>query len=166
MKDRTDIIAGYYVEARAGLVELAERRTGSHALAEDMVHDAFLRLLVTDRMITETTLPALAYTIVRNLIADHFRRIAYGSEYEAHAVRTAGYADDVASLCSCREVEAWLERGIARLPERCREAYRLNVIGGMKIAEIQQATGESYKRLEHSLGMARKQMRLYMKRFA
>ena len=166
MEERMEIIAGYYAGARAGLVEYVGRRTGNSSLAEDMVHDAFVRLMTTDKMLTVATLPALTYTIVRNLLADHFRRLAYNSEYVEHVCHAGTYTDNAGNLCSRHEIEECLERGIARLPEHCREVYRLHIFGGMKIAEIQQATGEDYKKLEHRLGQARKQMRLYMKRFA
>lgn len=166
MEERMEIIAGYYAGARDRLVEYVGRRIGNRFLAEDMVHDAFMRLMTTDKMLTVTTLPALTYTIVRNLLIDHFRRLAYDSQYAEHVSHTATCSDDAGSLCSRHEMEACLERGLARLPEHCREVYRLHIFGGMKIAEIQQATGEDYKKLEHRLGQARKQMRLYMKRFA
>lgn len=166
MRVYKDIIGGYYSQVRDELVGFAERRTGCHELAEDLVHDAFLRLLTSDKMLTEQTLPALVYAIVRNLLTDHYRRLAYGNGYAEHLLRTGDNGTDTASLCSLHEIEAWLERGLARLPERCREPYRLHVLGGMKISDIQRETGEDYKRLEHSLGLARKEMRLYMRRFA
>lgn len=166
MEDFTEIVAAYYVEAHGELVKFVERRTGNHELAEDLVHDAFLRMLTTDKVIIGSTLPAMAYTILRNLLADHFRRVAYGKEYDGHLRHSVADGGDSASLCSLHEIEEWLERGLARLPERCREPYRLNICGGLKISEIQRATGEDYKRLEHSLGMARKEMRQYLKRLA
>lgn len=166
MKERTDIIAGYYGAARNELVAFVERRTGSHELAEDLVHDAFLRMLTTGNLLSEATLPALAFTMVRNLLSDWFRRRAYANGYADYLMHTEHHAADAAQLCSRHEVEQWIERGMARLPEQCREPYRLHIFGGMKIAEIQHTTGQNYKQLEHCLGTARKQMRLYMKRFA
>lgn len=106
MKERTEIIAGYYGAARNELVEFVGRRTGNRALAEDMVHDAFMRLLTTDNLLTETTLLALTYTIVRNLMADYFRRKAYAAGYEQYISHAGACADDTAGLCSRHEVEA------------------------------------------------------------
>ena len=59
-----------------------------------------------------------------------------------------------------------LERGLARLPENCREVYRLHVYGGMKVSEISLRLGEGYKSVEHRLGTARKAMRQYMRQYA
>lgn len=169
MREHKDIIAGYYSKVRDELVGFVEWRTGSHELAEDLIHDAFLRLLTSDKMLTEQTLPALVYAIVRNLLTDHFRRLACSNSYAEHLLHTGANvvnAADTASLCSLHEIEAGLERGLAHLPERCREPYRLHILGGLKISDIQRETGEGYKRLEHNLGMARKEMRVYMRRFA
>lgn len=166
MSRRSDMVAGYYETARDNIVAFVERRTADRALAEDIVQDAFLRLLTSGGMIAVTTLPALAFTVVRNLLADHFRRLSCAREYAGEKVHAARHAADASCLCSRHEVEQWLERGMARLPERCREAYRLHVVDGMKISEIRRATGYDYKQLERNLGLARRQMRLYMKRFA
>jgi RNA polymerase sigma-70 factor (ECF subfamily) len=59
-----------------------------------------------------------------------------------------------------------LERGLARLPENCREIYRMHIYDGMKVGEISRALGEGYKSVEHRLGSARKAMRHYLRKYA
>ena len=59
-----------------------------------------------------------------------------------------------------------LERGLARLPENCREIYRLHIYDGMKVGEISRELGEGYKSVEHRLGAARKAMRQYLQKYA
>ena len=59
-----------------------------------------------------------------------------------------------------------LERGLVRLPENCREIYRLHIYGGMKVGEISRELGEGYKSVEHRLGTARKVMREYLRCYA
>ena len=164
MDVRKEIIERYYNSARNELVDYAERRTGNRDMAEDVVQDAFVRLLTNECLISETTLPTLAFTIVRNLITDRFRRLAYIREYAGEMMHTETPAGDTAELCSRHEVEQWLERGMAQLPDNAAETYRMHIMGGMKIGDIQKATGHNYKQLERWLGAARKQMRQYMKR--
>ncbi|MGN1263248.1 MAG: RNA polymerase sigma factor [Prevotella sp.] len=164
MDGRKEIIERYYNSARNELVDYAERRSGNRDVAEDVVQDAFVRLLSADCLLSEATLPALTFTIVRNLLTDRYRRMAYLREYAGERLHTATPAGDAAELCSRHEVEQWLERGMARLPEKSAEAYRLHIMGGMKIGDIRKATGHDYKQLERWLGAARKQMRQYMKR--
>ena len=59
-----------------------------------------------------------------------------------------------------------MERGLLRLPENCREVYRMHIYGGMKVSEISLELNEGYKSVEHRLGAARKVIRQYMKNYA
>ena len=52
------LITNYYIAHRDELLAFASSRLGDSRLAEDIVQDVFLRLLSTDKMITEVTLPA------------------------------------------------------------------------------------------------------------
>ena len=56
-----------------------------------------------------------------------------------------------------------MERGLARMPKKCREIYRMHILGGMRVSEISEQTGQKYKTVENRLGMARKQMRSYLR---
>lgn len=49
------------------------------------------------------------------------------------------------------------------MPENFREVYRLHIYDGMKVSEICQQTGDSYKSVEYRLGTARKVVRSYLK---
>ena len=75
------LITNYYIVHRDELLAFASSRLGDSRLAEDIVQDVFLRLLSTDKMITEVTLPALVYTITRNLINDYYRRHTTYEQY-------------------------------------------------------------------------------------
>jgi len=70
------------------------------------------------------------------------------------------------SVFSAHEIAEQMERGLARLPENCREVYRLHIYGGMKVGEISQQLGEGYKSIEHRLGTARKTIRQYLRKYA
>jgi RNA polymerase sigma-70 factor (ECF subfamily) len=70
------------------------------------------------------------------------------------------------SVFSAKEIMERLERGLARLPQKCREIYRLHIYEGMKVSEISQQLGENYKSVEHRLGFARKSIRQYLRRSA
>ena len=70
------------------------------------------------------------------------------------------------SVFSAHEIMERLEHGLARLPENCREVYRLHIYGGMKVSEISQQLNEGYKSVENRLGTARKAIRQYLKMYA
>ena len=160
------LITNYYIAHRDELLAFACSRLGDSRLAEDIVQDVFLRLLSTDKMITEVTLPALVYTITRNLINDYYRRHTTYEQYEHYIKGVCSEVTTSESVFSAFEIMERLERGLVRLPENCREIYRLHIYGGMKVGEISRELGEGYKSVEHRLGTARKVMREYLRCYA
>ena len=135
------LITNYYIAHRDELLAFACSRLGDSRLAEDIVQDVFLRLLSTDKMITEVTLPALVYTITRNLINDYYRRHTTYEQYEHYIKGVCSEVTTMESVFSAFEIMERLERGLVRLPENCREIYRLHIYGGMKVGEISRELG-------------------------
>ncbi len=160
------LITNYYITHRDELLAFASSRLGDSRQAEDIVQDVFLRLLSSDKMITEVTLPALVYTITRNLINDYYRRHTTYEQYEHYIKGVCSEVTTMDSVFSAFEIMERLERGLVRLPENCREIYRLHIYGGMKVGEISRELGEGYKSVEHRLGTARKVMREYLRCYA
>ncbi len=157
-----ELLETYYAAHRDELLIFVSSRLGGSYIAEDIVQDVFMRLMASDRLITETTLPCLVYTVARRLICDYYRRRITREEYE-HFIKHNEYDEtSTESVVSVRELTERLERGLARIPENCREIYRLHIYGGMKVSEISEHLGEGYKSVEHRLGTARKEMRHYL----
>ena len=159
-------LTNYYVTHRDELLAYVSSRLGNSVEAEDLVQNVFLRLLTSDKMITDVTLPSLVYTITRNLIADYYRRRTHFEAYEHYLKNTDSIDESAESVLSVRDITEQLERGLARVPENCREIYRLHIYGGMKVAEISERLGEGYKSVEHRLGTARKLVRQQLRRIA
>ena len=160
------LITEYYISHRDELLAFVSSRLGGSDFAEDIVQNVFLKLLTTEKMISEVTLPSLVYTVARNLITDYYRRHTNYEEYEHYILRSQETGDrSQESVFSVREITERLEQGLARLPENCHEIYRMHIYGGMKVSEISQELGEGYKSVEHRLGFARKAMRQYLWRY-
>ena len=159
-------LTNYYVTHRDELLAYVSSRLGNSVEAEDLVQNVFLRLLTSDKMITDVTLPSLVYTITRNLIADYYRRRTHFEAYEHYLKNTDSIDKSAESVLSVRDITEQLERGLARVPENCREIYRMHIYGGMKVAEISEHLGEGYKSVEHRLGTARKLVRQQLRRIA
>ena len=168
------LLINYYIAHRDELLAYVSSRLGDSCLAEDIVQDVFLKLLTTDKMISEVTMPALVYTVARNLITSFYRRRSHHEAFEHYIIR--GHESSIRrqdegdrsleSVFSAREIMEQLERGLARLPENCREIYRLHIYDGMKASEISQQLQENYKSVENRLGAARKAIRQYLKMYA
>lgn len=162
-----NIIEYYYHHHQAELLAFVSSRLGGKEEAEDIVQDAFLRLLQNTSPIIEGTLHALAFTIARNMIADYYRKkhwaVRYGLLPMDYRQQSVTADDEAARLLSIHEMTAFLERGLLRVPEKCRELYRMHIYDGMQVSDISQQTGENYKSVEYRLGIARKEIRNYLR---
>ncbi len=163
---KSSIIADYYSAHYDELLSYVASRLQYAPDTEDVLQNVFLRLLQSDRMITPITLPCLVYTVAKNLIIDYWRRKSCREEYE-HFVRTSDWlgkqVESAESVYSVHEVQAMLEKGIARLGETQSRVLRLNLYEGMQVSEIATCLDINYKKAEYNLGSARKEVRRYMK---
>jgi RNA polymerase sigma-70 factor (ECF subfamily) len=161
--NKNQFITNYYVTHRDEVLAYVSTRLGGRAEAEDVVQNVFLRLLTSTKLITDTTLPALVYTTARHMICDFYRRRISANDYEHYIREVCSEVLSADSVYSIREITEQLERGLARLPENCREVYRLHIYDGMKVGEISDFLGENYKNVEYRLSTARKAMRQYLR---
>lgn len=163
MNNNYQLIDNYFITHRDELLTYVRARLGGSAEAEDVVQNVFLRLLTSTKLLTEHTLPALVYTIASHLIFDYYRRRTSCHEYEHYIHQVCSEKLSTDSVYSIYEITEQMERGLARLPENCREIYRLHIYDGMKVSEISDFLGDNYKSVEYRLGTARKAMRQYLR---
>ena len=157
------LVTNYYITHRDELLTFVSTRlAGGWEDAEDVVQNVFLRLLTSTKLISESSLPALVYTIARNLIFDVHRRRVSKNDYEHYIRKVCSNELSADSVYSMHEIIEQMERGLARLPENYREVYRLHIYDGMKVSEISKYLDDSYKSVEHRLGAARKAVRGYL----
>ena len=145
------------------MLAYASTRLGDSDEAEDLVQNTFLRILTSDMLVTEQTLPALVFTICRNLVTDYYRHRASRHEYEHYIQSSYDKGLSIESVFYSADIVEAMERGMIRIPEHCRNIYRMHILGGMRVSEISEQTGEKYKTVENRLGLARKQMRNYLR---
>jgi RNA polymerase sigma-70 factor (ECF subfamily) len=157
------IIERYYRAHRGELLAFVSARLHDTDAAEDLVQEAFLRMLKGLRPVNEETIGSLAYTLCRHQIIDWYRRRTIHNDVEHELMRTEKGTISAESVLSVREITEHLERGLARLPEACRSVYRMHIYGGLQAKDICKQTGENYKAVEYRLGMARKQVRNYLR---
>ena len=161
--NNNEILSTYYSLHRDELLAYASSRLGDKAEAEDVVQNVYLRLLLSNHLLTEQTLPALVFTICRNLINDYFRRRAFRYEYEHYIQSNGLHHMSMESVFYAADIIEQMERGLACIPTICRNIYKMHILGGMRISEISVKTGEKYKNVENRLGLARRQMRQYLR---
>ena len=161
-----NLLADFYKQHFDEIMAFVSRRLDHSAESEDLVQNIFLRLMESDRMITQVTLPCLIYTIARNMISDYWRHRTAVNAYEHYIKMSDGASANTGdrSVYSISELHEILERGIAHLSVKQQHIYRMNVLYGMQVSEISERLNENYKSVENRLGAARKVMRNYVKR--
>ncbi|MCC8536013.1 RNA polymerase sigma factor [Xanthomonas axonopodis pv. poinsettiicola] len=127
---------------RPALHRFLLRRTGDWSLAEDLVQETLLRLVVYARDHVVTDMAALARSIALNLLNDHLRR--------RQRQRTEPISDEVASpapgveeaAMQRQRVEAFA-RALQGMPPLRREVFVRSRLRGQSYADIAAALGLS-----------------------
>ncbi|CAI8971901.1 MULTISPECIES: RNA polymerase factor sigma-70 [unclassified Pseudomonas] len=136
-----------FYDQRSRLIGLAARITGCRSHAEDIVHEAFMK--VDDAGDNEQIRSQASYLtrVVRNLSIDHYRRRQFeerlicqdsdSNEAPAH------HAETPEALVSDQQLLERVCGALADLPERTRYVFEMCRIHGMKQKDIARDLGVS-----------------------
>ena len=153
-------------EHYAGLCVFATRILESRAVAEEIVQDVFLRLWER-RNEWETTgsVSAYLYAAVRNRAFNRVRQDRAQQRWQERVIREHSAEPRGAESSAADEhvrsdeLAAAIERGIAELPPRCREAFVLRRQHHLSYAEIARVMNIAPKTVEIQIGLALKSLR-------
>lgn len=130
------------------LLALLRRKSRDDSLAEELVHDTFMRMIqARAQFIRGSRVAPWAFAIARNLLCDVMRQRHAAAQ---HAVRdeTTDVLDrqptrdpDAAALLSASEMAGRLERALSGLPSMQRMTYQLVRRDGMTLAQAARALG-------------------------
>jgi RNA polymerase sigma factor (sigma-70 family) len=118
------------------LLLYAERLLRDSHGAQDVVQEAFLRLLRADRATVGARLPGWLYAVVRNLAFDRMRRERWMERPDSPVVDARPGTDDPAARAAVGDSAAAALRALEALPEKQREALRLRLQHGLAYREI------------------------------
>lgn len=132
-------LAGLYASEQGRLKRLVKRLVGSRTTADDLVQQAFLKLIDRTDLDDLDNCPAYLTVTVRNLAINHLRNATRRSEVDlsdthANTIADTSPSPELATLYRS-ELRRVLE-AIATLPTRRREAFVLNKFEGMSYDEI------------------------------
>ena len=142
--------AGLYRKTLGPLRRYLARMLGNTSEAQDVAHDAYLRVYpkVQDRSARNPE--AVLYTTARNLAINRLKRrsIAPFSPHEASLDTAASTAPGVAQQVMARQELRQLEKAIAELPEGCRSVLLLRKIEFLSHQEIAEKLGIAISTVE------------------
>lgn len=145
----------YYEELRRFIL----RRTGSLAIAEDVVQETWIRATTSGAVMPDNP-RAYLYRMAGNLAIDHMRRNRRRETWVdgdaddgmlAHLESPGPAPDDVVSS---RQEWHILTQAVAELPDKCREVFLLYRGRGLTMRQVAQALGISDKTVEKHIARA------------
>lgn len=158
------LITEYYEEYRQSVFFYICRRIENRSDAEDLIQDAFLRLLEYRMMIRRDTLKYFLFTIVRNLLNDYLRRYYKRQEIDRYLYDTLPVttvepesrmvADEIRKL-ECRRVSA--------LSGQRRKVYVLSRFYDKSVLDISKDLNLSYRTVENHLFISRREVRDFIR---
>ena len=129
---------------------------------QDIIQDAFLKVLEKGRLEKILNIRTYMFSCVRNALFNHHRnsrnreRILYEMECERLADHDDGISTDVRE-----EMFTLIEQAIETLPPGCRTIFTLAKKDGLPYKEIATRLGLSIKTVEVQMGIAFKKIREY-----
>lgn len=133
-------------EHRAQLQRAALKILGNPAHAEDVVQDAYLKVIEAASVFDVREPVAYLFQMVRNLAVDVYRRAALEARFfvgEEQGVDVPERSGTPESITVSRQDLRLVAEALAALPERTRRAFELHRLGGLTQREIADKLGIS-----------------------
>lgn len=161
-KDRTvfDFIFSYYY---TGLCAYARRWVDDQDIAEDLVQDFFVRLWINSSNIEITTsLKSYFFTSIKNRAVNHLKHVKITEKFGAQVLNSPNEEHSNWEFTET-ELTDLIEKGMQKLPPRCREIFILSRFEGKDNAEIAGRLGISKRTVELQISNALKILRTELK---
>ena len=163
-KDKTvfDFVFTYYY---AGLCAYTRRWVNDPDVAEDLVQDFFVKLWTNSAKIEITSsLKSYFFTSVKNRSVNHLKHIKIKESFGAQAM--IGQAEEYRNWEFTEpELTDLIEKGMQKLPPRCREIFILSRFEGKDNAKIAEMLGISKRTVELQISNALKILRIELKEY-
>lgn len=135
--------------------------------AQEVVQNLFADLWQRRaELMVKTSLRAYLYTALKYTVLDHIRAQVVREKYVKAIQHTPESPHNpTADTVAYRELESTIHQGIRRLPERCRQVFRLRRLEHYSVKEIAQQLDISPKTVENQLTKANRVLRLHLKEY-
>lgn len=150
-----------YLQHYLALYNYAFIIVNDETLAEEMIHQVFLKILEKkEAIIIHTSLKAYLYRSVYNECLNHLKHQKVKQAYQVQAINNMkANTENLSDRLQYRELEQQLRKTINELPEQCRTIFQLSRFEELKYTEIAHQLGLSVKTVENQMSKALKRLR-------
>lgn len=144
-KGDVSALSSLYSTHHRQLLHYIFKTTKSMRLAEDIVHDTFIRIWEKRAQIDEERpIKPLLYTIAKHELLNLLSRASRESEIMAEFERSATTIAETADTALFhKEQQALVDQAIAELPPRCRQVFEKCQVEGLSHREVAATLGIS-----------------------
>lgn len=151
-----------YIAHYAALFRYAYTMLNNDALAEEMVHQVFLKLLERNEpLVLRSSVKSYLYKAVHN---ECLNFIKHEKVKQMHIEKSENginfHTETPSGRLQYKELTAQLQRAVNALPEQCRTIFQMSRFEELKYAEIARELGISVKTVENQIGKALKKLRV------
>lgn len=160
----TDYIEALYLEHRSGLILHIQSMVREPEIAEELLHEVFIRITRMPALDTIRQIRPFLYKIASNLALDHIRARQRAPQTESDELLLEFEADEPAQLeqlVYARRVEL-LNKAIEELPPRAREALVLARLQEKTLKQVASELNVSQTMVEKHLRNALKKCRQFL----
>ena len=147
------------------MMQIFAAKFTDRATAEDLVQDVFMRVWVSrETSPINESLQAYLFRAVRNRCINHLEHLKVKENYEAQEmielqIREAGFFQSPEQLLIRQEQLEQVRREIDKLPEKCREIFKMAYDEDKKASEIACVLHLSVRTVETQIYKALKTLR-------
>lgn len=141
------------------LCSYATRIVNDAAVAEEIAQEVFVKMWERkESLLIDASVKNYLFRSVKNSCLNHLRHIKTEEEYIKH-IQSDQHDYPEQDYESKKELLAKIESGIAAMPEKRREIFKLSRQDGLKYREIAEKLNISVKTVEAQMGLALKHLR-------
>lgn len=142
-----------YSEHNQSLIRFLMTRVDSEQEAQDVAHEAYVRMLQLDTRGAVSYLSAYLFKTAANIAIDRIRRTQTGERVRqaiSRALGDAAFPAPEQEIASRQELEL-IARSLEELPPKCRQAFYLHRIHDMSLDDIARELGVTKRMVHHYL---------------
>lgn len=142
----------------------AYRKTGSKEIAEELTQNLFLNLWERRATVEIQHVRAWLFTAIKFSIINHYKSQIVHEKFVTYVQHTASdHAHTTEQTAIHRDLSQAIDKGIALLPEKTQQVFKLSRFENRSIKEIARDLNISEKAVEYHITQSLKRMRVHLK---